>query len=128
MRRLLPLLEVACKRADQIARLAGRTPMNLSELKRLQREQGAEQERLIVIGMSTSGTAPVTAAFLRQLQNDNVKGVDRLARHQAGAYRTWLARVAAIDRDLFGSIANDSSLRFPFRPDAYSIESEQRVA
>ncbi len=128
MRRLLPLLEVACKRADQIARLAGRTPMNLPELKRLQREQGVEQERLVVIGMSNSGTAPVTAAFLRQLQNDNVKGMDRLARHQADAYRTWLTRVAAINRDLFGSIANDSSLRLSFQPDACSVESEQRVA
>lgn len=128
MRRLFPLLEAACKRADQIARLAGRTSMDLAELKRLQREQGAEQERLVAIGMSTSATAPVTAAFLRQLQNDNVKGVDRLARHQAGAYRTWLKRITEVERGLFGSSTTESGFKPGLERHGVLVRTDQRVA
>lgn len=108
MRRLLPLLKAACRRADEVAHLVSRASVHLSELKRIQNEQRAEQERLLQIGMSTAATAPVTAAFFRQLHNDNVQGLDRLAHHQASAYRKWLARVVEIDRMMFRSNADEA--------------------
>ncbi len=103
LQRLIPQLEVACRKADEIARLVSRMSINVHELKRLQQEQGAEQERLLLMGMKTGATAPVTAAFHRQLQNDNVMGLDRLASHQARAYRSWLERVTDIDHRIFRS-------------------------
>lgn len=126
--RLLHLLEAACGRADEISRLAGRESMNVSELKKLQHEQRSDQERLLSIGMGTAATAPVTAAFLRELQNDNVMGLDRLARHQADAYRAWLTRMAEIEQLLFGSITGDSPHGSGFRRHVPSIVSKQRVA
>ncbi len=107
---LLPLLETACRRADEIVRLARRVSVDISELKRLQRKQGADQEQLLRIGMATEVLAPVAAAFGRQLQNDNVIGLERLARHQAGAYHTWRRRVVELDRCLFGTPLGDSSV------------------
>ncbi|MDH4152406.1 MAG: glycosyltransferase family 9 protein [Nitrospira sp.] len=98
LRSLMPLLETACRRADEIARLASRASVNISELKRLQREQGADQERLLRIGMATEALAPLAAAFCRQVRNDNVIGLSQLARHQAGAYQTWRRRLVEIDR------------------------------
>jgi ADP-heptose:LPS heptosyltransferase len=110
IQRLVPLLDAACRRADEIARLTSREPLNLSHVKRLQQEQGVEKERLHLVGMNSAATAPITAAFLRQLQSDNVKGLDRLARHHAGAYRTYLSRVLDIERCLFGAHGNDGCL------------------
>jgi hypothetical protein len=37
---------------------------------------------------------------MRTLHNDNVQGVDRLARHHANAYRRWRAQLADIQRCL----------------------------
>jgi hypothetical protein len=78
--------------------------VNVLELKRLQHEQSLDQQRLLLIGMKTGATAPVTAAFHRELQNDNVMGLAQLATHQARAYRAWLARLTDIDRRILGSI------------------------
>lgn len=104
LRRLIPLLEGACRKADGIARLASRPSVNVAELKRLQQEQVLDQARLLQLGRRTGATAPVTAAFHRQLQNDNVMGLAQLASHQAGAYRAWLAQLTTIERRIFGSI------------------------
>ncbi|THJ17616.1 MAG: glycosyltransferase family 9 protein [Nitrospira sp. CG24B] len=128
IQRLRPLLTAACRRADDIARLAARVPVNVSELKRLQCEQRAEQDRLFLLGMSTAATAPVTAAFVRQLHNDNVEGVGRLARHQASAYRAWLTRVTEIDRLLIRSIDGHSSLQPDLRQNIVPVGVEPRVA
>jgi ADP-heptose:LPS heptosyltransferase len=128
IRRLRPLLTNACRRADEIARFAVRVPVNVSELKRLQREQRAEQDRLFLLGISTAATAPVTAAFVRQLHNDNVEGVGRLARHQTGAYRAWLTRVIEIDRLLIRSINGHSSLQPDLRRNIVPAGVEPRVA
>lgn len=127
IQRLLPLLRAVCRKAEEIARLAGRVSMNLLRLKKLQHEQGAEQERLLLIGMSSAATAPVTAAFIRQLQSDNVQGLDRLAGHQADAYRSWLARVAEVDQRLFRGVT-DSSCLSDLRRNTLPMYSEQRVA
>jgi hypothetical protein len=127
VQRLLQLLKTACRRADEIARLAGRAAVNLTELKRLQHEQGAEQERLLLIGMSTAATAPVTAAFLRQRQSDNVQGLHRLACHQSDAYRAWLTRLTDIDRRLFKTIADPADLS-GLRGHVPAVCAERRVA
>ena len=100
LRTLMPLLEAACRRAEKIVQLAGGASVDISELKRLQREQKTDQERLLRIGMATEVLAPLAAAFGRQVQSDNVLGLDRLAKHQSGAYQTWLRRVREIDRCL----------------------------
>jgi ADP-heptose:LPS heptosyltransferase len=127
IQRLVPLLDAACRRADEIARLATREPINLSHVKRLQQEQGVEKERLHLVGMNSPATAPITAAFLRQLQSDNVKGLSRLARHHAGAYRTLLTRVFDIERRLFGAHANDGCLTPDLRPTMCQGGPAQRV-
>lgn len=127
IQRLVPLLETACRRADEIARLADRKALNISQVKQLQQEQGKEKERLLLIGMSSSATAPITAAFLRQLQNDNVKGLVRLARHHAGAYRTLLRRVLDIERRIFSVYANDSRPLPDLRTDRTQKSSVQQV-
>lgn len=108
IQRLVPFVETACRKAEEIDRLAGRNSVNISRVKQLQQEQGKEKERLVLIGMGSSATAPITAAFLRQLHNDNVKGLDKLARHHAGAYRTFLMRVLDIEQRLFGSVGSQS--------------------
>ncbi|TKB65722.1 MAG: glycosyltransferase family 9 protein [Nitrospira sp.] len=128
IRRLRPLLTAACRRADDIARLAARVSVNVSELKRLQREQRAEQDRLFLLGMSTAATAPITAAFFRQLHNDNVEGVGRLARHQADAYRAWLTRVTEIEPLLVYSIDEQSTLQPDRRRNMVPAGIEPRVA
>ncbi|MDH4370520.1 MAG: hypothetical protein OEV99_11825, partial [Nitrospira sp.] len=102
--------------------------INLSHVKRLQQEQGVDKERLHLIGMNSPATAPITAAFLRQLQSDNVKGLDRLARHHAGAYRTYLTRVLDIERRLFAAHANDVCLTPDLKPNRSQAGSAQRVA
>lgn len=109
LRTLQPLLEAACRRADEIARAAGRAAVDISELKRLQHEQRTDQERLLRIGMATEALAPLSAAFARQIRNDDVLGLDRLARHQAVAYHTWLRRLVEIERYLVDISSSDRS-------------------
>lgn len=110
LRSLLPLLETACRRADAIVRVVRRAVVDLPELKRLQREQAADQERLVRIGMATEVLAPLAATFARQLRNDNVMGLDLLAKHQAEAYHTWRKRVVELERGLAGPCTGGSSV------------------
>lgn len=125
---LIPLLETACRRADEIVRLAGQGPRSLCHMKRLQQEQGVGQQRLHLVGMNSAATAPITAAFLRQLHSDNVKGLDRLARHHAGAYRTYLTRVLDVERGLFGAQATDVCVTSSLRPNMRQAKPAQRAA
>ena len=107
---LLPLLKAACGRADEIVRVVCRPSVDIPQLKRLQREQTADQDQLIRIGMATEALAPLAATFGRQLRNDNVIGLDRLAKHQADAYHTWHRRVVDLERCLSGPFTGDSSV------------------
>lgn len=112
LRTLRPLVDEACRKADKIARLASRVPVDPShgkELKQLQREQGTERERLVRLGMSTAATTPITVAFLRRLQSDNVYGLDRLSQHQREAYRSWLRHLSQVERQLGGTTDNACS-------------------
>ena len=128
IQRLVPLLETACRKADEIARLTCRKAINISQVTQLQQEQGREKERLVLIGMGSSATAPITTAFLRQLQNDNVKGLDQLARHHAGAYRTLLTRVSDIEQRLFSSTDSRSCQRPSLGSSRNQAGSAQQVA
>ncbi|NJL17808.1 MAG: hypothetical protein HC938_12020 [Nitrospira sp.] len=87
-----------------------------------------EQQRLHLVGMNSAATAPITAAFLRHLHSDNVKGLDRLARHHAGAYRTYLTRVLDVERGLFGAHATDVCVTSNLRPNMRQAGPAQRAA
>jgi hypothetical protein len=103
MRRLAdmrPRLDTLCKRAEDIARTARRTPIAKGALVSLQQEQARERESVIRMGMDSLAAAPLTTEFMRTLHNDNVQGVERLARHHANAYRRWRAQLAEIQRRL----------------------------
>lgn len=128
VQRLVPLLKTACRRADEIARLVVRGQSAFAQVKQLQHEQGNEKERLLFTGMSSSATAPITAAFLRQLHSDNVKGLDRLARHHADAYRTLLTRVFDIERRLFGTHGHNARVRPDLGPGPLQTGPTQQVA
>lgn len=86
---LEPAVSRACGRADEIVRMAEGCPVDVKRLQSWQREQARERETLMRMGMSMPIVTPVTAVFLRAIQNDNVEGLGKLARHQAHAYRQW---------------------------------------
>ena len=128
LRALRPLLELACKRADEIARLARRASVDIPQLKRLQEEQRADQERLLCMGMTAEALAPLAAAFGRQVRNDNLIGLDRLARHQAAAYHTWLRRLVEVERCLIVTSSSDRSITPGHRRKLTVVGSERHAA
>ena len=128
LRTLMPLLETACRRADAIVRVACRASVDLPELKRLQREQRVDQERLLRIGLTTEALAPLAAAFGRHLRNDNVIGLDRLAKHQAHAYHTWLRRLGEVDRCLVGLCPDDQRAIPGHRANLIALGRERQAA
>lgn len=128
LRALRPLLELACKRADEIARLARRASVDIPQLKRLQEEQRADQERLLRMGMTAEALAPLAAAFGRQVRNDNLIGLDRLARHQAAAYHTWLRRLVEVERCLIVTSSSDRSITPGHRRKLTVVGSERHAA
>lgn len=113
---LFPMLDVLCGRAEEIVRVAGRRPIATKTLQSLQREQMRERKHLVRLGMNASATVPITTAFLRSLQNDNVQGLDRLARHHARAYRQWQTQLTEIHRRLAGTGSQGSSKPLPLAP------------
>lgn len=98
-----PRLDSLCKRAEDIVRMASRMPIPTGALASLQQEQVRERESAIRIGMDSLAIAPLTTEFLRTIHNDNVQGVEQLARHHANAYRRWRAQLADIRRRLSGT-------------------------
>ena len=95
---MIPQVETLCREADAIVRATVQIPQSAGNLQALQREQTALRERVVRLGMSHLVSAPVTAAFVRNLHNDNVKGLDRMARHHALAYRQWRRHLEVIHR------------------------------
>ncbi|MDH5641836.1 MAG: glycosyltransferase family 9 protein, partial [Nitrospira sp.] len=93
LKELAPAVDRACTRAQQIVQAAARRPVDVASLQTLQRTQSQERESLARMGMSTLMTNPVTTAFLRTIQNDNVQGVKELAQYHAWAYRQWYAQL-----------------------------------
>ena len=101
MRRLVamqPRLDSLCKRAEDIVRTARRAPIAKDALVVLQQEQARERESAVRMGLDNLATAPLTTEFMRTIHNDNVQGVERLARHHANAYLRWRAQLADIQR------------------------------
>jgi hypothetical protein len=97
---LAPAVDQACQRAEHLVQIATGHPLDVERLRTLQRRQAQERESLTRIGMSGLMTIPVTTAFLRTIQNDNVRGVKELARHHAWAYRQWRAQLSHLHRVL----------------------------
>lgn len=128
LRTLMPLLEVSCRRADQIAQVARRASANIPELKRLQGEQRVDQERLLRIGLTTEAIAPLTAAFGREMRNDNVVGLAKLAQHQAHAYHTWLRRLRDFERYLVDRSPSDRGVTPGHRGNLITGGRERQVA
>jgi hypothetical protein len=62
------------------------------------------------------------------MRNDNVIGLDRLAKHQAAAYHTWLRRLAEISRQMGGTSPSDRSLTPGHTGNLLVVGSERRAA
>lgn len=97
---LMPLLDRLCRRADKIAQMARQQPVPAKTLRALQEEQAREREEAVGTGMASPATAPVTAAFLRAVHNDNVEGLDRLAQYHAAACGQWRTHALTIQQRL----------------------------
>ena len=95
-----PRLDSLCKRAEDIVLMASRMPIPTGSLASLQREQARERDSVVRMGMDSLATAPLTTEFMRTLNNDNVLGMEPMARHHAKAYRRWRTRLVEIQRRL----------------------------
>lgn len=89
IRTMMPLLDSLCRRADHIVRLTSQTPLSVQAVQSLQRAQAEERQKVAQVGVSTWATKPLTTAALRLLHQDNVQGLERMARHHAVAYQRW---------------------------------------
>ncbi len=89
LQNLIPLLENLCRRADRIVRLAGQTPVPVQAIQSLQRTQGEERHQAAWACTATWATKPLATAALRLLHQDNVQGLERMARYHATAYHRW---------------------------------------
>jgi hypothetical protein len=85
----MPLLDSLCRRADHIVRLTGQTPLPLQAIQALQRAQAEERQKVAQAGTAMWATKPLTMTALRLLHQDNVQGLERMARHHAAAYHRW---------------------------------------
>lgn len=83
---MLPHVDTLCREAARIVHAASVAPASLPALQRAQAEL---RVRMVGMGCASAATAPVTAVFQRVLHNDNVKGLDNMARYHAEAYQQW---------------------------------------
>jgi hypothetical protein len=97
---LAPAVERACAQAGGIVRVARGRPLDVKKLQMLQRSLAQERERLVVLGMKSMASKPVTVALLRAVHSDNVEGVEELARYQALVYEQWRARLTQVRQAL----------------------------
>ena len=118
---LFPMLDSLCRRAEKIVRIAGRKPIAAQTLQVLQQEQLREREHIVQLGMNALATIPITAAFLRTIQNDNVQGLDRLAKHHAQAYRQWRTQLTEVQRYFARTSRRGPSKRLPMIPGSFPI-------
>ncbi len=89
IRTMMPLLDSLCRRADHIVQLTGQTPLSVQAIQTLQRAQAEERQKAAHAGMATWATKPLTMAALRLLCQDNVQGLEPMARYHAAAYQRW---------------------------------------
>lgn len=97
---MMPDVGRLCRQADAIARAATEVLQSPGSLQVLQKEQTALREQVVQRGMAHLASSPVTTSFVRALHSDNVKGLDRMARHHALAYRQWRLHLTEIHRQL----------------------------
>lgn len=86
---MMPLLDNLCRRSDHIVRLTGQTPLPVQAIQTLQRAQAEERQKVIQAGTATWATKPLITAALRLLHQDDVQGLERMARHHATTYHRW---------------------------------------
>ena len=110
---MMPFVETLCRQADTIVRAAAQASQSPNSLQSLQREQTALRERVVQSGMSHLVSSPVTTAFVRSLHNDNVKGLERMARHHALAYRHWRRHLEEIHKLLTQRTSKSMQRSFP---------------
>lgn len=110
---MMPQVETLCRQADAIVRATAQIPQSPSGLQTLQRDQAALRERVVLLGMGHLVSSPVTTAFVRNLHNDNVRGLERMARHHALAYRQWRRQLEEILRLLTQKTSKSSQRTFP---------------
>lgn len=110
---MMPQVETLCRQADVIVRAAGQISPSPQSLQVLQHEQTVLRERVVQLGMAHAASSPVTTAFVRGLHNDNVKGLERMARHHALAYRQWRRHIAEIHKQLTQKTTRLSRRPFP---------------
>jgi hypothetical protein len=95
---MMPQVATLCRDADAIVRATAQAPQSRSNLQTRQREQTTLRERVVLSGMGHLVSAPITTAFVRSLHNDDVKGLERMARHHALAYRQWQRQLEEVHR------------------------------
>ncbi|MCP9470684.1 MAG: glycosyltransferase family 9 protein [Nitrospira sp.] len=93
---LAPAVERACAAADEVVRAATERFIDVERLRTLQRSLSRERERLVTLGMSTMATRPITTAFVRAVQSDDMEGLGQMARYHARAYRRWKAQLVHV--------------------------------
>jgi ADP-heptose:LPS heptosyltransferase len=113
MARLTLKLDSLCKRAEGIVQAARCSPIAAQWLRALQQEQSRERESAVCLGMTTLATAPLTTECVRAIHNDNVQGIERLARHHERAYRRWRDQLAEVRRCLAKTGERSSARRLP---------------
>ncbi|MBH0190345.1 MAG: hypothetical protein HP492_00955 [Nitrospira sp.] len=119
MATLAPKLDSLCRRAEDIVRLACRIPIASRRLAALQQEQLRERESAVRVGMSTFATAPLTTECVRAIHNDNVEGVEQLARHHERAYRRWRDQLDEVRRCLSETGGRSSARNLPMIPGSF---------
>jgi len=97
---LLPMVETLCRQADAIVRAVTQVPQSPGALQTLQKEQTTLRQQAVQMGMADIASSPVTTVFVRTLHTDHVRGLDRMARHHAQAYRQWRRQLTDIRRYL----------------------------
>lgn len=89
IRTMMPLLDSLCRRADHIVLLTGQMPLPVQAIQALQLAQAEERQKVAQAGRVRWATKPLITAALRLLHQDNVQGLERMARHHAAAYHRW---------------------------------------
>ncbi|MDK2743999.1 MAG: glycosyltransferase family 9 protein [Nitrospira sp. BO4] len=93
---MVPLLDTLCQRADHIVTLIGQAPIPVQAVQSLQRTQAEDRQKVAMAGTATWATKPVTTAALRLLHQDNVQGLEQMARHHAAAYHRWRREIGIV--------------------------------
>lgn len=89
MQTMMPLLDSLCRRADHIVRLIEQTPLPVQAIQALQRAQAEERRKVVQACTATWATKPLITSALRLLHQDNLQGLEQMARHHAAAYHRW---------------------------------------